>query len=562
MRALVLALALLVALPLAPAAAPTVSRDDQPVVILGAQLPMFAVVANYVERPPALFAEEEQDGVYLPLPAVVGQPAGAPVDALRGRAWDGATFHEIPFQVDERFVRYLTNYASGFGIYSQADMELGYAFDIEGVRKTGEVPGQPDVAAFDGAVTTPDPVPGLDSDDEVVFLWGDAGPRAPSVPAGATELAILDPLSQETRYVYVDIVQGDQPRPYVTAGVEYARDADADLYIQSNHGDYGGAPGGTCHEGDGVDAPLGPAVAGCSHRRPKDSATVTTPRYQFHYAGRWKMDGIRVAEGDSFSDSLVDRWKGRAFQQREGNAADIGGFEDENDWTKSSVTLGEKVGPVRALRETWGADSGTSVTRLDVFYPAGFDQVYHMRVHPIPPDGVYAFWDHSAGMVDTYYTSVRSDGVPIDGVGDEIYGTNSEWQEDALGETLFLIDAPDPTLSGAVANEAWDEATGAHGTILTYIHALRSQSGVLTPYYRDDATFFDGTGTEPGSYGAHGIHFFFTGDTDNLFLPVPTDEFVAEVHQAILPGRAPNVGAAFRATEAAPFLVTAAVSAS
>ena len=45
------------------------------------------------------------------------------------------------------------------------------------------------------------------------------------------------------------------------------------------------------------------------------------------------------------------------------------GYEEEDtNWGGSSTLLGEKVGPVRAIRETWGADSGTNVIRRETFY--------------------------------------------------------------------------------------------------------------------------------------------------------------------------------------------------
>lgn len=547
MRVPLVLLGLLLLAPFAPAAAPhapMVSRDAFPVILLGADLPALSVVPRYVERPPMPFAEEERDGAWLPLPAVEGHERGADVAQLYALAWSGAALREIPLQVDERFVRYLTNYQSGFGVYSQSDMHVSYAFDVEGTKKEGERADAPHVADFTvaGDVTTPDPVAGLDHDDELVMLYGDLGPRAPAPPTGMHEISARDALTGETRYAYVGVrLEGNLP----ATGVAYARDADADLYVQSNHGGYGGAPGGACFQGDGVDAPWGTPAPGCDHRRPKDSATVTTERYQFHYAGRWKLDGLVVGGVD-----LVDRWKGRAFQQREGNALDVGGFEDENDWTRSSVTLGEKAGPVRVLRETWGADSGTSVTRLDVFYPELVQQVYRMRVHPVPPDGVYAFWDHASGAVDTYFTPLRPEGVPIDGANDELAGTNSEWQD------LFTVDTPDPTLSGALANVAWDQASGRAGSLVTFIRAPDTRSGVLTPYYRDDAAFEDGTGEERGSFGAHGIHFFVTSDTDNAFTPAPVTEFVAEVHQLVLEGRAPYVGDDFAALQLSPLVVS------
>lgn len=528
------------------------ARGGQPVVLLGAQLPGLAVLARYVELPPLPFQDEARDGVWLPLPALPVEGA-MPVDEVGVFRWEDGAFVRVVSQVDERFVRYLTNYASGFGIYSQSDMELTYAFDEEGTRRTGEVPGVPTRAAFDGPRTTPDPVAGFDSDDELVFLARDAGERAPD-PAGRLEVALVDPLDAGAppRYAYVGLAPAVAFAPLVT----YARDADADRYVMSNHGDYGGAPGGACFPGDGVDAPWG-APTMCEHRRPKDSAWVEGESYRFHYAGRWKLDAIHAREGGAWGPDLVDRWKGRAFQQREGNAANIGGFEDENDWTRSSVTLGERAGPVRVLRETWGADSGTSVTRLEAFYPTFFSQTYRMRVHPIPPDGVYAFWDHNAGVVDTYVTSLRPEGVAIDGVNDEIYGTNSEWQEDVLGDAYFTIDAPDPTLQGALANFAWDQVSGPHGSIVTVLLAPDSKTGVLTPYYRDDAAFDDGTGQDPspqGSFGAHGIHFFFTSDSDNAFLPAPVNEFVAEVRMLVREGRVANVGEEVALAERVPLV--------
>ena len=34
----------------------------------------------------------------------------------------------------------------------------------------------------------------------------------------------------------------------------------------------------------------------------------------------------------------------------------------------SSILMGERAGPVRVIRETWGADSGTNVVRREIFY--------------------------------------------------------------------------------------------------------------------------------------------------------------------------------------------------
>lgn len=608
------------------AAGDAVSRDLQPVVLTGAQLPGLSVVPNYVERPPAPFEPEQQDGYYVPVEVVTGQPAGADVDRIVAYRFDAASkgFVPIPVQVDERFARYLTNYRSGFGDYSQADWELTYTWDIEGQKKEDAgafctyseanlapfdplfaptvcsgIDEAPARACHDGGApprsalcdpadaTTPDPVPGLDHDDEVVFMFADAGRdraatgQSPGDATDIVELEVRDPLSPlARRYVYIGLATGAVPSftPYVS----YERGADADDFVQAVRGGYGGAGAAPqCFSNDGVDPEVdGPTgligdwtdpADDCDHARARDDAWVTTDTYRFHYAGRWKMDALHVSDGaGGYADDLIDRWKGRAFQLREdvGLGASIA-YEDETYWSKSSMTMGERVGPVRVLRETVGADSGTPTTRLDSFYAHHFTMLFHLRVHPIPPDGINAFWDHKAGSVDTFYSAVVPDGVPIDGVNDEALFCRAG--DDPLpnpvaatncpgDNAVFLVDLPDPTVQVPVTNLAWDQVTGDAGTMVSTITALQTQGGVLTPYYRDDARFDDGTGHDPspslqkngcdpdvdtcqGSFGAHGAHFFFTQDTDNLMTPVPVTEFVVETAQYLLPGRTPNLGA-------------------
>ena len=84
---------------------------------------------------------------------------------------------QIPFQVDEVFTRYLDNSASGFAVYSGEDQHTTYAFDREGFRFTAADPDNPCQARpIGGEPTTPDPVKGLDANDELAFMAADAGP--------------------------------------------------------------------------------------------------------------------------------------------------------------------------------------------------------------------------------------------------------------------------------------------------------------------------------------------------------------------------------------------------
>src|SRR3954465_4560064 len=101
----------------------------------------------------------------------------------------------------------------------------------------------------------------------------------------------------------------------------------------------------------------------------------------------------------SYGPDLISRWKGRAFQQSPDSTISVVGFEDEQvNWENNSVLLGWRSGPVRAIREIWGADSGTNVTKTEYYYRDADVFNYHTRVHPIPPDGLYTDWAYRYGV--------------------------------------------------------------------------------------------------------------------------------------------------------------------
>src|SRR4029079_12102225 len=132
------------------------------------------------------------------------------------------------------------------------------------------------------------------------------------------------------------------------------------------------------------------------------------------------------------------------------------GFEDEQvNWEANSALLGERYGPVRAIREVWGADSGTNVTKTESFYRNEITYHYHVRVHPIPPDGLYTSWDYNRGVAAKYYNRVisvtRPEGVDIDGV------TDDQGNVDGANGQAFFVDAPDPSFSPPAATLEWEE---------------------------------------------------------------------------------------------------------
>ncbi|MDT7549941.1 MAG: hypothetical protein QOE84_2335, partial [Actinomycetota bacterium] len=274
---------------------------------------------------------------------------------------------------------------------------------------------------------------------------------------------------------------------------------------------------------------------------PADGTTIRSKRYRFRYDGRWLMTDVRISPHDDwmYGPDVVDRWKARAFAQDPGSNTPCCGYEEEDtNWGGSSTLLGEKVGPVRAIRETWGSDSGTNVIRRESFYRNQMVQKTWLRVHVIPPlDGIYAQWDFNAGRMTRYYSSrteaTQPSGVAIDGRNDEALGNiddpcnqgfdrnDTSALDQQIRSTIrqtFLcdqstwpyhqsVDLSDPTLSDANAALGWSVTAGPYGSIVDRIRIDQAtdltpggaaQEMVAEPYYRDDSCFDDGTGTDPG----------------------------------------------------------------
>ncbi|MCW2600697.1 MAG: hypothetical protein JWM02_2526 [Frankiales bacterium] len=543
--ALALALVVGLAVPLASGASPVPDplvaeqRDTEAVVLHGSDLPGWAVPGNVTAKLPLTdlscvsattpgcahnhYATPEVDS------AKVAAPAGPDILTITGWRWDGKRFVEVPFQVDEVFTRYLDNSASGFAVYSGEDQHTTYAFDREGFRWTkGRCVAQPD-----SAVAT-DPVKGLDTDDELAFMAADTGAAAPSgasLPAHVTKtqrLTVLDPVTQHRSYLYVML--GRTPSFNARNGdVRYQRDPGADRFAlsQSSYDTYGNAAVGPYCDAKGN-------VIGKGRRRPVDSATVTTDRYRYRYDGRWLMTDVRISPdvGKTYGPDLVDRWKARAFQQDSGSNTPCCGYEEEDtNWGGSSTLLGERSGPVRTIRETWGADSGTNVVRRETFYRAEMTMKTWLRVHVIPPlDGIYAQWDFNAGRMTRFSNSLHPQGFAVDGRNDDAYGNlddpcNPKYDLNDTGPTSQAyrkayqaagvcalspyhqsVDVADPTFGMPNAALQWNQTSGPWGTIVDrYSVGARdvtpggaAQTLAAQPYYRDDSCFDDATGSNPG----------------------------------------------------------------
>ena len=594
----------LVVAPASPADTLVAARRAEPVVLTGADVPVWSRLAatgtpaSYPSGTGAGQRDAHNGTIVIPPDPRGG---GVPVDQIAAYRWDGTKgrFTEVPVQVDERFPYFLANGDSDFGIYSGTDEELTYAWDVEAWNRTA---GRCSAEHPPGVTATADPVAGLDDDDEVVLMASDSGPRAPATAKGPKktsgtrqEIALVDPFDPSTpRYVYLFLRPGGSSFGPSDGYVDFRRDDDADQWIDrgsfrdsdpeklgSSNTGYGPNLAGTVCDPDGT-------VRQSEDRFPRDGHVVTTDAYRMVASGRWMLRELHVARpggGRRYGPDLVDRWKGRAFQQSPDSSVSLVGFEDEQvNWEANSALLGWKVGPVRALREVWGADSGTNVTKLETYYRDAIAYRYRVRVHPIPPDGLYTSWDYNRDVASTYYNALHPDGVPIDGVNDDVGNVDQL----PTGDPAFF-DLPDPTFNVPVAFDTWEQVSGrGDAGSLVYLFELTGPTSLahpaVVPYYRDDACLDDGTGDDPvarpwpgetstdprvqdgyaaiagrpyaelgcgdeqGAYGTHGIHFFATGDSDNLFVgsPVPLTEIDGQQWQFAVPTAEPtNVGEPF-----------------
>jgi hypothetical protein len=604
---------------------------------------------------------------------------GVDPDQVTAFRWDAtAGWVEVPVQVDQRYPYFLANGHSSFGVYSGTDQELTYAWNPT-AHSTGEeawkkVFGQcsatyqqsaadlssaiasgavtpvsaPGVAPDDYTQASPDPVRSLNDDDEIAMMAGDAGVVAPSSagqPSGTTSgsgqtITVVDPANPATQgYIYLFLRPGGSSFTTANGYVQMARDANADEWIDrysfaptdtekigtSNTGYGPNLPGTVCRTSASNDAsppittPDGTARSSID-RVPRDGMTVTTPTYRVHATGRWMVRQLNLtAPGTTgqYGPNLISRWKGRAFQQSPDSSVSLVGFEDEQvNWEANSALLGWKVGPVRAIREVWGADSGTNVTKTEVYYRDADLYHYHVRVHPIPPDGLYTSWDYRLGSVDTYYNQRNPSGVRIDGVPD---GSAGEVDQVPVTGQKAYFNTCDPTFDICSAIDNPEEIAGPNGGLVYVAELKGATSGTepaVVPYYRDDACFDDGTGDGPpprpwpgesstdsrvqqgyvdywkangapstltyadlhcnpgdtsastpawqktpftGAIGQSGLHFFATSDTDNAFSPLTTTEIDAQQWRYSVPmSSATNVSALYGQNVIAP-LQTAVV---
>ena len=569
----VIAASLAFATPGHSAPALAANRAAAPIVLTGAQLPDWSQPAatGVAETYPSGATTTGNARRTAHNGRIVIPPTtkpGVDPDTIAAYAWTGAAWREVAVQVDQVMPYFLANGHSGFSVYSGTDQEYTYAWapdrhatgeeawkkvagacdarlprtlnEVNALIKAGTIQLGPQESASDYLKPMSDPVPGLDTDDEIALRARDAGAQAPAghaPPTGASaghEIAILDPLDQTRSYLYLFLQPRGSSFTWRNSDVQMTRDPNADEYIDratfapndprklgtSNTGYGPNLSGAVCRTAVANDQ----KVTVRDHfsrpskdRFPRDGMTVTTPTYRLKASGRWMIGDFAVTKPGTqhnYGPDVLARWKGRAFQQSPDSTISLVGFEDEQvNWEANGALLGWRQGPVRAMREIWGADSGTNVTKLETYYRDADSFRYRVRVHPIPPDGLYTSWAYNPGVATRYFNLVKSDGVPIDGINDDTgqisqlpgagvpcpYRSNPARDLPCPGDPAYF-DFPDPSFDVPSAIDRPEEVSGP-GFGLVYVFKLDGATSlanaVEVPYYRDDACLDDGTGDAP-----------------------------------------------------------------
>ncbi len=417
---------------------------------------------------------------------------GADLPSLRGSLpgrvvafrWAGR-WKQIPVQVDERHrVSARTLYPAGL---TSPTYVTARTFDVE-------------VYADPKTRSGPDENRSFDRNDELVFMAGDTGRRAPAsartptgtVPGSAIRLRVNDPAGGGRAWVYLFRNRG---RLRQSAGRDY---------VKYSFRLDGLAPGRAVR--DRYRYQISP--------NPEDSS-VTTRSYRLHSVDRWMEDELRVRAGRANRADILDREAvsggglagcGRSEFTMSGNwNLDINPSNDRPADSDEGTYLAIKDGPVRAIRSFMGANSGPYVER-DHFYYADLEATaVYLRVHPLPDLYVWTdLSDRAIGM--TYRDAKNPGGVAVDGVRD----------------------TPDPFTAPDFSNGryVWQQVTGTQGTVTTMTGATTDlPEPAFTSYYLDAADPGNGAELQCGgdlkAFGAHG--FGITGvvlNTDPVWAPI------------------------------------------
>ena len=373
-------------------------------------------------------------------------------------AWKGQ-WRQVPVQVDERKMVDVRN------LYP--DPAPDYAFG----------PGFPlEVYADAKTRTGADTNRLLDSNDEIAFMARDTGARVGSgsrkAPTGTSgpsaQISVTDPIDGGRSWLYLFVSTGKR---VPSAGRSYV---DFDFRL--------------------LELPAGKSIRDgyryANSNNPEDTS-VRTRYYSVHSTDRWMDDEIRLRSGGSTGADILDREVAQATLRSCGRTelTFSGNWNRGND-TDEGTFVAVKEGPIRAIRDYMGANSGPYTQRQHIYYEEREDNTIFLRVHPMLD--LYAWTDFSADSVGMTYRNLRNtDGVTVDGTPDDLTPITTE---DIIG-----------------GKWVWDQLSGPQGSVST-IYGV--DTDIPNPsfgnYYLDDANLpLNGNRTQCNgdgvSYGASGF---------------------------------------------------------
>ncbi len=302
----------------------------------------------------------------------------AQIDNIVGfRYHDG--WEQIPIQIDERKYE-----------------DLGVIYDNPPVGQVIMVYTDPNTHVG------PDTHPGLDADDELVFMAKDAGNLAPltgDFPVGVLEencieVKINDPLDGTVGYVYLFESDGSLAqaagKDYVTYDLRLSRGSYIPYY----------------NKGNGYN--------------PEDSE-INTNAYRTHFSDRWIRDELQILTGSATGEDILDRHK-------------IG--RDPGDCSRNENTASEgrgafvtnKDGCIRAIRSYMGFNSARYIQREHIFYEQQQKIGTYIRAHDTV-GGIRDLYDYTPdanGML--YFNDLNLNGVWIDGIPEEMNHGHINWE--------------------------------------------------------------------------------------------------------------------------------------
>jgi hypothetical protein len=311
----------------------------------------------------------------------------------RGKRLRGS-WTQVPVQIDERkLVDFGTQPAAG---------AVGGGVDgtVYGTSPSGLTALQyADPGTFVGA----DPDTRFDADDELTFMAGDSGSRAPKQRAkprqagwhGATRIRVGDPLSSgKPTYLYLFNSTDLGLKP--DAGRDYV---DYDFNLTS------GPYKTTYRRGEGPNP---------------ETSRISTDNYEIGFSDRWYYDRLAIRAGDADGVDVLDGFK---FGFGPGNC----GRSEATFNAGEGAFVANIDGPVRAIRSYVGANSGPRAERTHIFYRDRDEIITDLRVHPV--SGPLLYRDMSAaGLGMQFRSSSNPIPVTVDGVADQVSSAPADWQ--------------------------------------------------------------------------------------------------------------------------------------